>query len=119
MWLFNKEWKVIPSITFNEGQGSLIMTCRNHDNNTNKIYIHPLQNTDHILPSLSGNQLCRAVIRPRTICHLKASKYCTTYQMHKQRGSFHRVDTCDMTTYGDFIFCYMILDEHESKSISC
>ena len=109
----------MSSITFIEGQGPMIMTCRNHDKGTDKIYIHPPRNSDHILPSLTGDQLCHAVIKPRTISRLKASKHCTTYQMHEQHGSFQGVDTCDVTTYRDFSFCSMVLDEHELKSIAC
>ena len=71
------------------------------------------------MPSNYGDQLSHAVIKPRTIRPMKASKYCTTYQMHEQRGSYQGVDTCDVTNFGDFSFCSMILDEHESKSIAC
>ena len=37
--------------------------------------------------------------------------------MHEQRGSFQGIDTCDVTDFGDFSFCSVLLDESESRSI--
>lgn len=48
---------------------------------------------------------------------MKASKYCNIYQIHEQRGSFQGIDTCDITDFGNFSLCYLLLDESESRSI--
>ena len=66
-WLFNQDLKVMPSTTFIHGRGPLIMTYRNHDGGTYKLYLHPPQSLNHTLPSITGDQLCHAVITPRTI----------------------------------------------------
>ena len=38
--------------------------------------------------------------------------------MHEQRGSFQGIDTCDITDFGKFSFCSLLLDESESRSIA-
>ena len=49
---------------------------------------------------------------------MKASKYCTTFQMHEKRGSFQGVDTYDLRKNSDFSFCSVLLDRSESRSIA-
>ena len=117
-WLFNPDWKVLPSVTIGDNTGPMVCTCRSHSGGTKDLYIHPPRQKDHILPSSKGDQLCHAVIRPRTIKPLKASKYCTTYQMHEQRGSFQGIDTCDVRDFGDFSFTSKLLDESEARSVA-
>ncbi len=116
-FLLNPSWKVLPSIAFIEGKGPHILTCRNHDGGCKKSYIHPPRQPNHILPSRQGDQLCHAVIKPRLIHPMRASTYSNIYQMHEQRGSFQGVDTCDVTNYGDFSFCSVLLDESELRTI--
>ena len=94
----------------------MVSTCRNHNRGTQKIYT-PCQ-PNHILPSKSGNQLCHAVINAQTIRLIKASKFCTTFQIHEQQGFFQGVDTCDLRKYGDFSFCSILLDESETRTIT-
>ena len=77
----------------------------------------PPRQPNHIIPSQKGDQLCHAVIKPRLIRPMVASKYCNTYQMHEQRGSFQGIDTCDVTNFGDFGYCSKLLNESESRSI--
>ena len=48
---------------------------------------------------------------------MKASKYCVTFQMSEQTGSFQGIDTCDIRSFGDFSYCSILLDESESRSI--
>ena len=93
------------------------MTCREHDDGTTKSYIHPPRQPHHIIPSEKGDQLCHAVIKPRLIKPMKASKYSNTYQMHEQRGSFQGIDICDVTNFGEFNYCSVLLDESESRCI--
>ena len=117
MLLLNPSWKVTPSIAFIDGKGPTVLTCREHHGGSKKAYIHPPRQPHHVIPSKSGDQLCHAVMNPRLIKPMKASKYCNTYQMHEQRGSFQGIDTCTMTTFRDFSFCSRLLDESESRSI--
>ena len=81
------------------------------------MYVHPPRQTHHIIPSEKGDQLCHAVIKPRHIKPMRASKYCITFQMSEQTGSFQGIDTCDATSFGDFSYCSTLLDESESRSI--
>ena len=80
--MFNdEEWTPRPLIEFVTGVGSVILTCKNNSGGTEKIYINPPRQPKHVLPSEKGNQLCYACINPRTIKTVKASKYCTKFQM--------------------------------------
>ena len=115
--LLNPSWRVLPSISFIEGKGPHVMTCREHDEGSKHFYIHPPRIPSHIIPSAKGDQLCHAVIKPRLIKPMKAMQYSNTYQMHEQRGSFQGIDTCDITTFGDFSYCSVLLDESESRTI--
>lgn len=115
--LFNPKWTPRPSIVFVENRGPVVLTCCHHNNGTTKFYLHPPRQPKHILTSKRGDQLCHAVVRPRTIRPMKASKYCTSFQMHEQQGSFQGVDTCSVTSFGDFSKSSILLDESESRSI--
>ena len=37
--------------------------------------------------------------------------------MHEQRGSFQRIDTCDVMDVGNFSFPFVLLDKSESRTI--
>ena len=117
MLLLNPKWRVLPSVSFDGGLGPHVMTCREHDDGDKKSYIHPPRLPHHIIPSHKGDQLCHAVIKPRLIKPMKASRYSNTYQMDEQRGSFQGIYTCTVTNFGDFSFCSRFLDESESRSI--
>ena len=73
----------------------------------------------HNLSSINGNQLAPCIIKPWTIKPMEATKYANTYQMHKQKGSFHGIDTCNVTNFGNFNFTTILLDENESRWIVC
>ena len=96
-WLFNPLWKITPSISFVEGKGMQFMTCKDHNNGSISLFIHPPRQPNHILPCKYSDQICHAVIKPRTISQMKAQKYSNTFQMHKQRGNFNGIDTCSIT----------------------
>ena len=115
--LLNPKWKVCPKWCFTD-EGPFILTCGDHDRGTRKKYIHLARNPfGHNLPSSFGDQLCHVVLKPRLIKPMKASKYSNTYQMHEQKGCFHGIDTCSLTTVGDFSVRDPIIDEQEALSI--
>ena len=115
--LFNHDWTPRPCIAFVENRGPVVLTCCHHNNGTKKIYLHPPRQPKHILASEKGDQFCHVVVRPRTIRPMKVSKYCTSFQMHEQRGSFKGVDTSSVTSFGDFSKSSILLDESESRLI--
>ena len=48
---------------------------------------------------------------------MKASKYSNTYQMHEQRGCYQGIDTCSLSSVGNFSFLDPLLIESESLSL--
>ena len=38
--------------------------------------------------------------------------------MHEQRGPFNGIDTCNVTSYGNFEVCSKLLNDSESKAIA-
>ena len=115
--LCNPKWKIVPSIAFIEGKGPVMLTCRNHDGGTSKLYIHPPR-TVSILPAQKGDQLSHVVTCPRTVKPMKACTYNTTFQMSEQKGSFQGIDTIDVCSVGDFSFCSHLTHENECRCIS-
>ena len=118
--LLNPKWIVLPSMFIKpNNKGVFCATCCNHNSGTLKKYLHVPRNPfRHNLPSNNSDQLCHAVIRPRSISGLKASKYSNAYQMHEQRGCFQGIDTCSIQKYGDFSYKEPILEENEALSLN-
>ena len=73
---------------------------------------------DHMLQFQKVNQISFRVIKPITINPMKASKYCTTFQIHEQKLSFQGIATCNVTNFGGFSYTYKLLDEYKSRSIA-
>ena len=110
-------WLLVrPSLIINNN-GAKLMTCRNHHGGTPKCFIHPPRSPNHILPSYCGDQLCHAVLQPRSLKPMKASKYSDSFQLFEQRASFHGVDSSMLSQVGRYDINSIILDEHESRSI--
>ena len=62
--LFNEEeWTPRPSIEFFTGVVPVILTCRNHSGGTQKSYIHPPRQPNHVITSTKGYQLFSACIK--------------------------------------------------------
>ena len=116
-WLFNPIWQVSPSLAFHKKRGPVVFTCRNHDGGTKLYMIHPCR-WKHNLASKRADQLCQAVINPRIIKPVQASKYSTSFQMFQQSGTFNGIDTCSNTSFGNFDFKSLLIDESEARSIS-
>ena len=58
----------------------IFLSSKKHDCGYKHNYIHPTRVPNHILPSRSGDQLCHAVLKPRTVKPTKAGNYSNTYQ---------------------------------------
>ena len=116
--LVNKNWKVLPRLAFIKGHAPMFLSCKKHHGGCKQNYIHPMRVPNHILPSRHGDQLCHAVLKPRTVKPMKAGAYSNTYQTQEQRGLFNGIDTCSITNFGDFSFCSKLLDESESRAIA-
>ena len=117
-WLLNQnEWMVMPSVCYVDGKGMQFMVCKDHNKGSTSAYIHPLRQPNHILPCKYSDQICHAVIKPRTITQMKAQKYSNTFQMQEQRGNFNGIDTCSVTQYRNFKLISILLEEYESRSI--
>ena len=116
-WLFNPKWKILPSISHIPGKGPCVLTCKDHNGGTKKFMIHTVQ-WQHNLPSKQPDQLCQAVVNPRTLKPVKPSKYSTSYQMFQQTGTFNGLDTCTHTSYGNFDFTSKLNNEAEARSLA-
>ena len=82
-------------------------------------YVHPLRQPKHILPCKYSDQICHAVIKPRTVTQKKAQIYSNAFQMQEQRGNFNGIDTCSVTQNRNFNLLSYLLEEYESRSIRC
>ena len=114
-WLFNPNWKVQPSIAFVDGCPR-VLTCNNHNKGSNLFMIHPCR-WKHNLPTERSDQLCHAVVKCRTIRPVQASTYSIGFQMHTQKGTFNGLDTCNVTSSGQFDKCLLLLFQAQARSI--
>ena len=103
-------------MTFIDGV-PVVLTCDDHRRGCKNYIIHPPRNPSVNLPSKYSDQLCHCCIRTRTIKPMKCSEYSTGFQMHEQRGTFHGIDTCNVTSYRNFNFRSTLLSNAESRSI--
>ena len=115
---FNPDWRCLPSLCFKPEGAPYIMTCREHDGGTKKLYIHPPRQPYLNLPAPYPDQVCHAVVRPRTIKNMHAKAFSNSYQMYEQRGNFQGIDTCDITKFGDFGLHSFLLQTYENLSIA-
>ena len=113
---FNHKWKVLPSIAFVPEKGPVVLTCNEHDGGTKSLFVHPCS-WQHNLPSRRPDQLCQAVLQPRILKPVKASKYSTSFQMFHQSGTFNGIDTCSTANFGNFDFTSKLSRESEARSI--
>lgn len=118
-WVFNPNWKILPTIIFVKDKGPCVCTSWNHNDGSLKDFIHlPRQPSNHILPSKITSQVSHVVPKPQTIKPMVAHKYSNTYQMHKQTGSFQGVSSIGVVDIGNFESCSILLDQYESQSIA-
>ena len=116
-WLLNDDWKILPSIYFDEGV-PYVMTCDEHDHGSIKSFVHPPRSAfNNNLPSIYSDQLSHCSIRTRTIKPMAKKYYSTAFQMHEQRANFNGIDTCNISTYRQFNFNSSLLSKFEAVSI--
>jgi hypothetical protein len=116
IFLWNPKWKIRPSIAF-ISKKPYFLTCRNHEGGDSGRYLHPPCNPFGSLPSVLGDQLAHAVVRPHTIKAMQAHTYSHSYQMHDMRGCFTGVDTIMLAEHGNFNKPSYVLHNHESLCI--
>ena len=46
-------------------------------------------------------------------------KYSNAFQIHEQRQLFQGIDTYNVTSVGNFVYCSVLLDASESRTIIC
>ncbi len=100
--LENPIWKIGPSVCFKNGI-PMFLTCRTHNNGSNKFYLHPPKNPFGSLPSNISDQISPAVVVPRTIKATKANKYSHSFNMQEMRCQFNGIDTLSITDKAIFI----------------
>ena len=100
-WIFNPLWRVVPTIIYIEGKGPCVCTCKEHSGGNKYHMIHSCR-WKHNLTAKRSDQLTQAVIQPRILRPLKASKYSISFQMFHQTGTFNDIDTCSHTSFGNF-----------------
>jgi len=117
--LLNPEWRVQPCIAFFDGI-PFVLSCRDHDytNKDNQLYMIHAPRWEHNLPSKQSDQLCHAVVKPRTVRQMRASAYSTRFQMHEQQSSFKGIDTIDVTNVSDFSHSSELLWEAQARSMT-
>ena len=85
VWLQNPDWKVFPTISLVDGY-SRVLTCKYCYDRCNLIHIHYCRCRTNI-PSPVSDQFWHAVVKTRTVKHMKVAYNSTGYQMVEQRIS--------------------------------
>ena len=118
IWLLNPNWKVLPSIAFDENKAPQILCCRHHNSATSGYMVHQPRHPGHILPAAMPDQLAHVCIKPRTVNQFRRNFGSNSYQMFRQDGSFNGIDTCSHTRFGRFDFCSYISSEDEALCLT-
>ena len=115
-WLFNPKWRVTPSIAFVNNE-PVFLTCKSHDNGTKKLHVHCCR-WENNLSSLLSDQLCHAVVNPRTVKNTQVGYNSITYQMVEQRFSWNGPDTINISSVGKTNHNSLLLYQAEARSIA-
>ena len=116
--LMNPLWRPLPSIVWLPKVGPVFATCRNHDNGTQKKYFHLPRFPEYgAIPAPRADQLSHAVLKPRTLRHMKRSCFNTSYETVEMRGVYGGIDTCNITEFGNFNFTSHLTSRNESLCI--
>jgi hypothetical protein len=106
--LLNPKWKVRPTIIIDNEKGPYILTCRDHDGGSKLHFIHTCRQPKHILPPPFPDQLCHACVGSRAVRIMRVAKYCTSYYMYNQVGTFNGIGTLNLTTFHNFNTCSIL-----------
>ena len=99
MWLQNPDWKVIPTIYIVDGYPR-VLTCKYNDSGCDLIQIHCCIWRTNV-PSPISDQFCHAVVKPRTVKHMKVGYNSTEYEMVEQRSSWKVPDNINVSIVGN------------------
>ena len=116
MWLHNKKWKVLPTIVFVDGCPK-ISTCKDHNKGCRLIQIHCCRWKTNLSAPIS-DQLCHAVVQPRTVKNMKIGYNTTGYQMVEQRSSWKGPDSINISSVGKMDHNSILVQEAEARSYS-
>ena len=114
LWLYNPNWRILPSTSFKDGHPQ-IMTCHDHNNGCNLHYLHCCRWRNN-LPSPMADQLCHAVVKPRTVKNVRAGYSSIGYQMVEQRTSFKGPDSINVTNVGRTDHNSILIHQAEARS---
>jgi hypothetical protein len=114
VWLYNPDWKVLPTIVFVKGYPR-ILTCKDHDGGCNLIQVHCCRWRSNIAAPLS-DQVCHAVVKPRTVKNMKVGYNSTGYQMVEQRSSWKGPDSINVSSVGKTDHGSVLVQEAEARS---
>lgn len=113
-WLHNDSWKVRPTIVFSDGT-PVILSCKDHNGGSKLHHIHCCRWRTNLAAPLP-DQLCHAVIKPRTVKNMKVKYNSIGYQMVEQRSSWKGPDTINVSSVGRTDHNSVLLHEAEARS---
>ena len=91
------------SIAFVEDKGPCELTCSEHNCSTKLFMVHTCLWKQKI-PGKKLTNFSKAIIQPRLLKPVKASKYSIGFRMFYQTGTFNGIYTCSATSLGSFRF---------------
>jgi hypothetical protein len=84
--VMKSEWKVLPGMIFKTGKGPCFLTCNNHSDGSQEMYLHvPRTPFWPCAPAERGDQLAHTVIQPRLVRSMKRNLYNTSYKTMEVR----------------------------------
>ena len=111
--LLNPKWKVLPTIAFIDGNPR-VFTCKDHNDGNIKFHLHCCRWKTNF-PAPLSDQLCHAVMKPRTTRNMKIAYNSTGYQMVEQRVSFKGPDSINVCTVDKTDHNSILLQEAEAR----
>lgn len=113
-WLENASWTVLPTIVMKDGT-PMFLTCKDHCSGCSNFHLHCPRTPTNISSQIS-DQLCHAVVKPRTAKTMKIGHNSTSYQMVEQRTSWKGPDSINVSSCGRMNHNSVLLREAEARS---
>ena len=107
MWLHNPDGKVLPKISYVDGYPR-VLTFKYHDGGCNLIQMYCCIRRTNI-PSPVSDQVFQAVVKPRTVKHLKLGYNYNGYQMVEQQILCKYPDTINVSSFGNTNHGYILI----------